>query len=331
MASLGEPRPILMMRIQIRVLNKLRRSILRGRDANNDGPALPIQHCGQAASDLIRKYLLTDAPCMIARFGRTELRTILRRWNQRRSGFVLNAWRYVRGNQGPFWWDDEIKEAIRDLSGFFPCTDDALDRFADLYLRDFAQTDILGAWCPGETALAGHVPRARILRLQDLEPYYHDDPWTTALVGRTVLVLHPFEASIRKQYEKRDVLFANPGVLPEFKLKTLKAVQSLGGNGSGFKSWFDALDWMCARVREIEFDVALIGAGAYGLPLAAFVKGMGKKAVHLGGATQILFGIKGMRWEQRPFFRDLYNDHWTRPLPEETPKSYLAIESGCYW
>jgi hypothetical protein len=36
--------------------------------------------------------------------------------------------------------------------------------------------------------------------------------------------------------------------------------------------------------------------------------------VHLGGATQRLFGIRGKRWDERPFFQNLYNEHWTRPL-----------------
>jgi hypothetical protein len=127
--------------------------------------------------------------------------------------------------------------------------------------------------------------------LEDLEPYYHDDPWTTALAGRTELVIHPFERSIKLQWEKRGVLFSNANVLPEFKLKTLKSVQSLGGEGTGFESWFTALDWMCKQIQNIDFDIAIIGAGAYGMPLAAFIKSLNKKAVHLGGATQILFGI----------------------------------------
>ena len=320
-----------MNRLAIRILNKARRIASKVDGSEEDGPALPSDCSGQAASDLIREKLLAAEPCMITRFGRTELRTILRRWNRTKRSFLRNIWRYVQGKQGPFWWDDEINQAIRDLSGFFPCTPKALDRFADQFLRDIAQVDVLGAWYPGEAALASRFPRARIVPLQDLEPFSHKDPWTTALKSRSVLVIHPFAESIHKQYEKRAMLFADPRMLPNFTLKTLRAVQSLGGNGGGFGTWFDALDWMCKEVRQIEFDIALIGAGAYGLPLAAFIKGMGKKAVHLGGATQILFGIKGRRWEQWPFYQNLFNEHWIRPLPEETPDSYQAIESGCYW
>jgi phytoene dehydrogenase-like protein len=88
---------------------------------------------------------------------------------------------------------------------------------------------------------------------------------------------------------------------------------------------------MCAQINALDFDVAIIGAGAYGLPLAAHIKRLGKKAIQLGGATQILFGIRGRRWDRMPFFQGLYNEHWVRPLPEETPLNFQSVEDGCYW
>lgn len=320
-----------MKRIAVKCLNGVRRLSAPKEPAADHGSLLPVDCSGQRACDTIREKLLAVEPCMIARLGHTELKVVLRYWHRRNSSLMLNGWRYVRGRQGPFWWDNQTKEQLRVLSGFFPCTDEALDGFADRYLHDMGQIDVLGSWLRDEINLAGCFSRARIVPLQDLEPYYHNDPWTTALEGRTVLVIHPFESSIKRQYAKRALLFSNPKILPSFTLKTLKAVQSLGGDGLAYKSWFDALDWMCEQVQRIEFDVALIGAGAYGLPLAAFVKGLHKKAVHLGGATQILFGIRGRRWDERPFFQELYNKHWTRPAPEETPAMHESVESGCYW
>lgn len=81
--------------------------------------------------------------------------------------------------------------------------------------------------------------------------------------------------------------------MPEFELKVLKAVQTLaGGQDDRFTDWFEALDYMYCEALKMEFDVAIIGCGAYGMPLAAKLKQAGKKAVHLGGVTQILFGIK---------------------------------------
>ncbi len=167
--------------------------------------------------------------------------------------------------------------------------------------------------------------------MKDIEPYYHSNPWSEVLEGKRVLVIHPFEESIKKQYKKHKILFNNARILPKFELKTLKAVQSIASTNTGFSDWFDALSYMKKRVSSIDFDIAIIGAGAYGLPLASFVKSIGKKAIHLGGATQLLFGIKGKRWDELPFFRQLYNENWVRPLPTETPDNSQIVESGCYW
>ena len=87
---------------------------------------------------------------------------------------------------------------------------------------------------------------------------------------------------------------------------------------------------MYSEVMKYDFDVAIIGCGAYGMPLAAKIKNGGKIAIHLGGATQLLFGIKGARWDHHPLSR-MYNEHWTRPAEEETPKASQLIEGACYW
>jgi hypothetical protein len=114
-----------------------------------------------------------------------------------------------------------------------------------------------------------------------------------------VLVVHPFTESIKNSIlEKRQLLFDDQTVLPEFELKTVKAVQSIARSKVGFKDWFDAYNYMCDEIAKNDFEIAIIGAGAYGLPLASFVKRLGRQAIHMGRVTQILFGIKGMRWKR---------------------------------
>jgi threonine dehydrogenase-like Zn-dependent dehydrogenase len=43
---------------------------------------------------------------------------------------------------------------------------------------------------------------------------------------------------------------------------------------------------MIDEIGKIDFDVAILGCGAYGLPLAAAIKGMGKQAIHLGRLSE---------------------------------------------
>lgn len=198
-------------------------------------------------------------------------------------------------------------------------------------LDDLQQVDVLGSWLAGESLVAAHLRNATRVRLRDLEPYVHADPWSEVLAGKVVLVVHPFAESITRQYGRRSGLFADPRVLPDFELKTLKAVQSIAGGSTGFATWFDAYQSMRDEIAGTSFDIAILGCGAYGLPLAAEVKRLGKKAVQLGGACQILFGIKGKRWDDHELISRLYNDHWVRPLASERPENYLSIEGGCYW
>lgn len=88
---------------------------------------------------------------------------------------------------------------------------------------------------------------------------------------------------------------------------------------------------MKKQITGAEFDIAIIGAGVYGLPLAAFVKSLGKQAIQMSGATQILFGIKGKRWDSDLVVSKMYNDYWVRPLAVETPPQIQKVEGGSYW
>lgn len=67
-------------------------------------------------------------------------------------------------------------------------------------------------------------------------------------------------------------------MLPQFELDTIKSVQTIAGERDDrFNTWFDALDYMKGEICKRDFDIALIGCGAYGFPLGAFVKSIGKK------------------------------------------------------
>ncbi len=300
--------------------------------SSDQKPCLKLDYHGQDASDFIKEMLTSNNPCMICRFGSNELKATLNYLDIIGNGsFFSKSIKYIKSEIGPFWWDDNVRSLMHYNAGFFPANAAYLERFAHIMLSDIQNIDVLGSWLADEVRLAKYFPNAKTVRLEDLEPYYHSNPWSEVLEGKRVLVIHPFEESIKRQYARHRVLFNDPRVLPEFELKTLKAVQSYAANKTGFSSWFDALEWMCKRVGGIDFDIAIIGAGAYGLPLASFVKSIGKKAIQLGGAIQLLFGIKGKRWDSYQIYRELYNENWVRPLPTETPANFQMIESGCYW
>jgi hypothetical protein len=239
---------------------------------------------------------------------------------------------FVTNQTPPWWWNESSLNQMQNWSGFFPPTVGKIEKFCELMINDLAQVDILGSWLKHESFFSSELMNSKKVMLEDLEPFFIDSPWTHALAGKKVLVVHPFVDTIQSQYSKREVIFPG-GLLPQFQLQVIPAVQSLGGNGGAFADWFAALDAMKQSIDAVDFDVCILGCGAYGFPLAAHIKRQGRKAIHLGGATQLLFGIKGRRWENYIVYpyTNLFNEHWTRPSRIETPLVSQAVEGGCYW
>lgn len=292
------------------------------------------------ASELIYNLLASGKPCMIARYGSTEMFAITNYLGV--TAKHHSAWKYIQGKQFAWWWENNVKDQMTRWSGFFPATEENLMKFGEMMVEDSKQVDILGSWLSTEQYLNEQLKSASRVHLMQLEPFWGTKPWSRALKGKRVLVVHPFSETIKTQYNKRHELFLKDETLPDFEvLEVVRAVQSIGGESS-YKDWFDALNFMKSEIEKHDFDVCLVGCGAYGFPLAAHVKRMGKQAVHLGGALQLLFGIRGNRWEDPNYgvkewgipsgtYSGLSNEYWVRPSKEEKPKTAGQVEGSCYW
>lgn len=276
-------------------------------------------------NQILYDALLDDRPFMAARFGNTEIWVMVCILRERLFGKTEENTRNF----------EEWFNLLNSGAGFFPKDEALAGKFADELLDSCRQVDLLAMWHRRmeDYIIRKYIPHCQITYLRWLEPWYaKEKPWTSALKGKKVLVIHPFEKSIREQYAKREKLFPRMDILPEFDLKILKAVQtSAGGTDDRFADWFEALDYMYQEAMKIEFEVAIIGCGAYGMPLAARLKKAGKKVIHLGGVTQCLFGIKGRRWVESRVDRIPFNEEWIYPSAEETPKNASVVEIGCYW
>jgi hypothetical protein len=221
--------------------------------------------------------------------------------------------------------------------GVFPKRADTVARWARTYLTALGQMDLLGVWYNAgeEDIVERYAPAARLTGLRAIEPYYHDRPWTSSLEGKRVAVVTPFGDSItaqRNRYRSSDLFSGRPDVLPDFELSVVRAPFSAALRAPEHRDWHETLNVMETALAGREFDVCLVGAGAYSLPICAFVRTeLRRPAVHLGGATQILFGVKGKRWEGHPAISRFFNENWIRPLPHERPKHVWKLEGGAYW
>lgn len=292
----------------------------------------------QQANDYIYEFLADDSikgGKMVSKFGTTELSSIvachyeLHRWD----------WDYLK-DFFSYNASCDLRRALHrlcTLSGFFPYS---LSLGVDFYRRmiqDIPEIDVLASYIYEEKHVKQFLTgvKKRVSLDGFYAPFMWKNPWTKALAGKRVLVVHPFVESIRHQYENnRTKIWEDPDVLPEFKeLLTVKAVQSIADSkDQPFKDWFEALRYMEDEISKLDFDVAIIGCGAYGMCLAAHVKRMGKTAIHLAGWTQMLFGVYGNRWlKDQPEYSKFINNHWIRPNENERPKGLDKVENGCYW
>ena len=269
-----------------------------------------------AVDRLISAKLESSVPFMVGRWGSVESRLV-----------------------GESLWKQNVfsrktlLEAHRN-AGIFPSRPDVLTEVANCLYSSAHSLDVVGCWdSPYQAKLiADGSPGAVRCDLTSLEPWlFNGESWLSTLEGRTVLVVHPFVETISSQASNLGRIFTNGHGLPACELKLVKPPVTLGHKTENFASWIDAFADLKSRVASIEFDVALIGCGAYGLPLAACIKAMGKPSIHLGGALQLLFGIRGRRWEAMPQYAALMNDSWVRPSPDETPRAANKVDGGCYW
>jgi len=275
---------------------------------------------------LVKSFLTTNKPFMISRIGGTEIKCINFYLKYRKDKFFKRPYK------------KKILVEGAHLSGIYPEKASLFDEFSQIYCDAIKNTDVMAIWYNlNENEICKQFcPDSKLIFLDCLEPFLYEQPWSSELKDKKILVLMPFDETIKAQYQKKELLFTDKNVLSDFELITYKTIQAMGGGNNEFKSWTDAYKKMCSDIQNIDFDVAIIAAGAFGLPLASFIKHIGKQAIHIGGAAQLMFGIKGKRWDQfEKYTKGFYNEHWVYPsqssMPENTQKINRYEGMAAYW
>jgi hypothetical protein len=299
---------------------------LSGVETGNFKSKALINIRGQAVSDLISEAILNKSPFMLSRFGSEEISWYVH-YKLLSKSYPLRVASFITCKTNT--WRSEGK--IIDNMTVVPKSIETTESFITAMDHAIPQIDLLGSWLKLEQS--DHI-KLRISTqytfLVDIEPYYHEKPWSASLKGKKVLVIHPMVKTIVQQYSKRKWLFSDENVLPEFELLTLQAKYF---DDPIYNTWQKIYDYYLDSVAKSDFDVAILGCGSWGMPVASQIKKMGKVAIHLGGATQVLFGIIGSRWEEQyPGFKYKFmNESWVRPSEDETPAWASQYDGKSYW
>ena len=178
------------------------------------------------------------------------------------------------------------------------------------------------------------------IHTRSLEPFYMCSeniiPWSHYLKEKKVLIISPFVDSIKKQNENGFQIFSDGRklFLDEQEFVYYKAFNTSAGNHI-HNSWVETFDIMCNDISKLDFDIALLGCGGYGLPLCEYIKEkLGRSAIYIGGGLQIMFGVMGNRWENTEYWKNIIQEHnpiFIRPSGDEILKNCDKVEKACYW
>ena len=267
-------------------------------------------------NNFLRHHIKNNKSFAAGKIGGTELKLL---------------YTYLSGHAIP----PDLKVEAENVSGLVPTNKDTLEWFSTTFLEALSNMDLLCKWSAIipqlEEKLIEEKTKAYTTPLQHIEPYFFNDPWTDCLEGKKVLVFSPFADSIDRNFNKLDKVWCNR-IKPNFDITTHRYPTSITiTKDSKSKSAKEIYDKFINIIHTEEFDVGIFGTGYTGLLFASECKSIGKSGIHLGGATQMLFGVLGNRWRANKDFDTFINEHWTKPTEDETPEGVDVVEDACYW
>lgn len=249
-------------------------------------------------------------------------------------------------------YPERYLDQIQRNAGVFPATPESIDAWATEYLSHLPKlTGLAAGWYAPMVAFEKYIldtfaPQAFRTPLRSLEPYYVPPQlqWTRQLSGKKVAIVSSFAETIQRQVwgenfpgiwtgENAGLLSPSRPVEWSFIRTGYAPITALGHAGwpAGVRCWQDAVEGCVREVVATGAHVAIIGCGGLGMIIAGRLRTRGISAFVLGGATQILFGVKGGRWERHEIISTFWNDAWVWPADDEIPGGAGLVEGGCYW
>jgi hypothetical protein len=286
--------------------------------------------------DYIQKKVSTNTPFIIPRVCGIEnnialLGSQIKNINQ----IPQNIQEYIQ----------QIIPAMKNNAGIRLTTMNSVISYSNMYLKAFDNCEMFAGW-EVQGKYINHIQQSYNMILNrysynrkivwafnfDIFHYIHSQPFTQALRGKRILIVSPFEESIKEKIPIREKIYGID-LFPDCVITTIKPPQTQAGENS--REFDIELALFCNRLDAIKdtYDVALVSCGGYGNLVCNHIYESGRSAIYVGGVLQMYFGILGNRWlKERPDVVRLYlNEYWSRPKITERPKNCENVEGGCYW
>jgi hypothetical protein len=230
--------------------------------------------------------------------------------------------------------------------GVFPTDPDFLKEFARLHTACTQAIDILGLFDAKQEKdlIVNNEIQSKLIFYQQTEPDRSipemiEECYLPFLKNKKILFISSF-AELLKDRAKKEIF---EGVWSEMNKKwfypeNISAIEVpysyiTAAPNKDYTSSIHLYETICEKIDQQDYDIALIGMGSLGLPLAAHVKSKQKVALSLGGHLQVLFGVLGKRWKDDKYWITNYiNDSWIEMPVKYHPKDKdILADSGAYW
>lgn len=269
----------------------------------------------------IKESILSKSPLLVGKIGSNE--QILMLWA---SNIPIDLPLNLK-------WRVKFKETIdcETHAGVRPRNEESYLELYHHFVKALSDIDIMGLFkLPREEKLwSKFAHQSSICQHIFISPFFSETSWSQSLSNKRVFVVSPFLDLFKSQLSKRNSIWPDCEYLPDLSLDGYKFPYLT--DQSCTLNWQDVYQDVLEKMTSSQFDIALFGCGALGLPLAYEAKRLGKVGIHLGGTLQLLFGVYGKRYQDHPYFNKYINDSWVRPETSLRPKNYKQIEGGCYW
>lgn len=148
--------------------------------------------------------------------------------------------------------------------------------------------------------------------------------------NKNILIINNLAPLMKQQFDSGNVHKINSMLLPN----TIKSIQYIE-NGYTFlnrgphQSILETAHEICDKVGQMDFDGAIVSAGAYGFLIANYIISELRKDVFvIGGELPHYFGIVTKRCRLND---EQKSEYYVSVPPEMRPPNYEKIENGCYW
>jgi hypothetical protein len=275
--------------------------------------------------EAIHHLLQKNEPCLIGRIAGIELRV---------------AYELLEGKRV----SPASLAELENNAGIHVTSAESLKEYVTALIESYEACSLIGEWerqgpvyaitGKGQELVARRTPAIPKMSALALEPYYAPphESWMSALTGKRILILHPFVHTFQQQLAHLKELYPDRPWFSGCTFQFIRPPLTLAGNHEQ-RDWKEHYTACIERLRTVEpFDVALVGAGGYGMLLShTLYREHRASVIYIGGALQLFFGVIGKRWFSHSSILERVNDSWIRPVKEDQPCSFEKVERGCYW